>query len=167
MEIHALDLKFLGFPEAIASYLVVGPEGPVLVETGPASTLAACEQALAAHGFGRKDVRHVFVTHIHLDHAGAAGWWAERGAQLYVHEFGAKHLIDPSKLLAGKSIVGSLMYRPELLPTLLNFLVRNQSKLPFHKIVSHKFPLAEVNEAFPQAEWNSRQTDITRAMLVP
>ena len=75
--------------------------------------------------------------------------------------------IDPSKLLAGKSIVGSLMYRPELLPTLLNFLVRTQHKLPFHKIVSHKFPLAEVNEAFPQAEWNSRQTDITRAMLVP
>ncbi len=75
--------------------------------------------------------------------------------------------IDPSKLLAGKNIVGSLMYRPELLPTLLNFLVRTQDKLPFHKIVSHKFPLEEVNEAFPQAEWNSRQTDITRAMLVP
>ena len=60
--------------------------------------------------------------------------------------------IDPSKLLAGKNIVGSLMYRPSLLPTLLDFLVRNQHKLPFHKIVSHKFPLAEVNEAFPQAE---------------
>ena len=75
--------------------------------------------------------------------------------------------IDPSKLLAGKNILGSLMYRPALLPTLLDFLVRNQNKLPFHKIVSHKFPLAEVNEAFPQAEWNARQTDITRAMLVP
>ena len=75
--------------------------------------------------------------------------------------------IDPSKLLAGKNILGSLMYRPALLPTLLDFLVRNQNKLPFHKIVSHKFPLAEVNEAFPQAEWNARQTDITRAALVP
>ena len=75
--------------------------------------------------------------------------------------------IDPSKLLAGKNIVGSLMYRPSLLPTLLDFLVRTQNKLPFHKIVSHKFPLAEVNQAFPQAEWNARQTDITRAMLVP
>ncbi len=50
---------------------------------------------------------------------------------------------------------------------LLNFLVRNQHKLPFDKIVSHKFPLAEVNEAFPQAEWSARQTDITRARLVP
>jgi D-arabinose 1-dehydrogenase-like Zn-dependent alcohol dehydrogenase len=75
--------------------------------------------------------------------------------------------IDPSKLLRGKSIVGSLMYRPALLPTLLSFLARNQHKLPFHKIVSHQFPLAEVNEAFVQAEWNQRQTDITRAMLVP
>ena len=75
--------------------------------------------------------------------------------------------IDPSKLLSGKNIVGSLMYRADLLPTLLDFLVRNQHRLPFHKIVSHKFPLAEVNEAFPQAEWNARQTDITRAMLVP
>jgi threonine dehydrogenase-like Zn-dependent dehydrogenase len=75
--------------------------------------------------------------------------------------------IDPSKLLRGKSSLGSLMYRPALLPTLLDFLVRNQKKLPFHKIVSHRFPLAEVNEAFAQAEWNQRQTNVTRAMLVP
>jgi D-arabinose 1-dehydrogenase-like Zn-dependent alcohol dehydrogenase len=75
--------------------------------------------------------------------------------------------IDPSKLLGGKNIMGSLMYRPDLLPTLLSFLVRNQHKLPFHKLVSHKFPLAQVNEAFPQAEWSQRQTQITRAMLVP
>ena len=75
--------------------------------------------------------------------------------------------IDPSKLLGGLNIVGSRMYRPGLLPTLLAFLVRNQHKLPFNKIVSHKFPLAEINEAFPQAEWSQRQTEITRAMLVP
>ena len=75
--------------------------------------------------------------------------------------------IDPSKLLRGKNIVGSLMYRPDLLPTLLNFLVKNQNKLPFHKLISHKFPLAEINEAFPQAEWSQRQTEITRAVLVP
>ena len=75
--------------------------------------------------------------------------------------------IDPSKLLRGKSIVGSLMYRPDLLPMLLNFLVKNQNKLPFDKLISHKFPLAKINEAFPQAEWNQRQTEITRAVLVP
>jgi D-arabinose 1-dehydrogenase-like Zn-dependent alcohol dehydrogenase len=75
--------------------------------------------------------------------------------------------IDPSKLLAGKSILGSLMYRPSLLPTLLDYLVRNRYKLPFHTIISHKFPLAEVNTAFEKAEWNQRQTEITRAVLVP
>ena len=75
--------------------------------------------------------------------------------------------IDPSKLLTGKNIVGSLMYKPELLPRLLNFLVRKQDVLPFDKIVSHTFPLAEVNDAFVQAEWDQSQTPITRAMLVP
>lgn len=75
--------------------------------------------------------------------------------------------IDPSKLLAGKNILGSLMYRPSLLPTLLDYLVRNRYKLPFHTIISHKFPLAEVNAAFEKAEWNQRQTEITRAVLVP
>jgi threonine dehydrogenase-like Zn-dependent dehydrogenase len=75
--------------------------------------------------------------------------------------------IDPSKLLNGKRIIGSRMYRPDLLPNLLSYLVRRQHKLPFHKLVSHKFPLAEVNEAFPKAEWSARQTEITWAMLVP
>ena len=75
--------------------------------------------------------------------------------------------IDPSKLLSGKNILGSRMYRASLLPTLLSFLVRNQHKLPFHKLVSHKFPLADVNEAFAKAEWSQTQTEITRAMLVP
>jgi Zn-dependent alcohol dehydrogenase len=59
------------------------------------------------------------------------------------------------------------MYRPSLLPTLLDYLVRNQHQVPFHKIVSHQYPLAEVNEAFVQAEWDQRQTEVTRAMLVP
>ena len=75
--------------------------------------------------------------------------------------------IDPSKLLTGKNIVGSLMYKPELLPRLLNFLVRKKDSLPFEKIVSHTFPLADVNDAFAQAEWDQSQTPITRAMLGP
>ena len=75
--------------------------------------------------------------------------------------------IDPSKLLQGKRIIGSMMYRPALLPTILDHIVRKQKAVPFHKIVSHKFKLADINEAFPQAEWHQRQTDVTRAMLVP
>ena len=75
--------------------------------------------------------------------------------------------IDPSRLLTGKRIIGSLMYKPSTLATIIEYLVRKQGTVPFHKIVSHKFRLAEVNEAFPQSEWNQRQTEITRAMLIP
>ena len=75
---------------------------------------------------------------------------------------------DPSTLvLTGKRIVGSVMYRPTLMSTILDFLVRNRYKLPFHTLVSHKFKLEDVNEAFTQSEWNQRQTPVTRAVLVP
>lgn len=110
MDIHTLDLAFQGVPHAIASYLLVGRDGPVLVETGPGSTHDALVGALAAHGFAPDDVRHVLVTHIHLDHAGAAGWWAANGARVYVHHVGAPHLIDPGKLLASaRRIYGDRM----------------------------------------------------------
>lgn len=99
-KIHPLDLHFNYWPESIASFLVIGPEGPVLVETGPGSTLPTLLADLARHHVSPSDVRHVLVTHIHLDHAGASGWWAQQGATVHVHRFGAKHLIDPSKLLS-------------------------------------------------------------------
>jgi Zn-dependent alcohol dehydrogenase len=75
--------------------------------------------------------------------------------------------IDPSKLLRGKKIMGSLMYRPSTLAAILDYMVKNVDRLPFQKIVSHRFKLADINEAFPQAEWNQRQTTISRAMLEP
>jgi len=100
MDIQILDTHFQGMAQVTAVYLLVGPEGPVLIETGPGSTLPAVIGALAAQGFRPRDIKHVLLTHIHLDHAGAAGWWARQGAQIYVHHVGAPHLIDPSKLLA-------------------------------------------------------------------
>ena len=75
--------------------------------------------------------------------------------------------IDPSYLLKGKRIIGSLMYPAHILPFALAFLERNLNKRPFHKIVSHKFKLEDINHAFTQAEWNARQTEVTRAVLVP
>jgi glyoxylase-like metal-dependent hydrolase (beta-lactamase superfamily II) len=112
MQIYPLDLFFQDTPKGIAAYLVVGPGGPVLVETGPASTLGTLKARLAAHGYAPSDVRHVLVTHIHLDHAGAAGWWARQGADVYVHHVGARHLVDPSRLLASaKRIYGDAMDR--------------------------------------------------------
>ena len=99
MKVHTLDLHFQGRPNTIASYLVIGPEGPVLVETGPRSTFPELITGLAKYGFTPADIKHVLVTHIHLDHAGAAGWLAQEGAHIYVHHVGAPHLIDPTKLM--------------------------------------------------------------------
>ena len=100
MTITCIDHEFLGTPQVIASYLVQAPEGYVLIETGPASTQARLESELQARGIRLEEISHVLLTHIHLDHAGGAGTWAERGAKVYVHPKGAPHLIDPSKLLA-------------------------------------------------------------------
>lgn len=109
-EIHPLDLHFQGAPHAIAAYLVLGPGGPLLIETGPGSTVPALQAALANHGVQPGDVHDVLVTHIHLDHAGAAGWWAQQGATVYVHPFGAPHLIDPERLLtSARRIYGERM----------------------------------------------------------
>jgi glyoxylase-like metal-dependent hydrolase (beta-lactamase superfamily II) len=98
--VETLDLEFQGTPHVIAAFLVHGPAGPVLVETGPSSTLPVLLAGLERRGVRPPDVRDVLVTHIHLDHAGAAGWWARQGARVVVHSVGAPHLVDPSKLIA-------------------------------------------------------------------
>ena len=99
-DVHVLDLGYLGLRHAIAAFLVIGPRGPVLVETGPASTLPGLEAGLAAHGFSVESLRGALVTHIHLDHSGAAGHLASRGVPIFVHPRGLPHLVDPSRLLA-------------------------------------------------------------------
>lgn len=95
-----LDLNFQGRKQAIASYLIPHSSGVVLVECGPGSTLSALQAALAERGYAPRDVTHVLLTHIHLDHAGAAGWLARQGAEVYVHPVGAPHMLNPEKLLA-------------------------------------------------------------------
>ena len=95
-----LDLNFQGRSHAIAAYLIRHAEGAVLIESGPGSTLAGLEAGLAKEGLSPRDVTHGLLTHIHLDHAGAAGWLAKQGAEIYVHPVGAPHLINPEKLLA-------------------------------------------------------------------
>jgi glyoxylase-like metal-dependent hydrolase (beta-lactamase superfamily II) len=108
--IEVLDLEYQGHPGLIASFLVRGPRGHVLVESGPGSTLPALIAGLASHGLAPADIDTVFLTHIHFDHAGSAGWWAQQGARVCVHESGAKHLVDPSRLIASaRRIYGALM----------------------------------------------------------
>jgi Zn-dependent alcohol dehydrogenase len=76
---------------------------------------------------------------------------------------------SPNSLLRGKGrrIYGAAMYKPMILPRSLDFLVRTRDRYPFHKMISHKFPLEKVNEAFAEAEWSNRQTAVVRACLVP
>ncbi|KAB2825992.1 MAG: MBL fold metallo-hydrolase, partial [Candidatus Dadabacteria bacterium] len=73
---------------------------PVLIESGPDTTFHTLEKGLNGHGYSVEDIRNVFVTHIHLDHSGAAWRFADAGAKIYVHPFGAQHLADPAKLVA-------------------------------------------------------------------
>ena len=98
--VHTLDLNFLNRHEAIAAYLIPHTEGAVLVESGPGSTVEGLKAGLAAHGLRVSDLTHVFLSHIHLDHAGAAGWLARQGVQVCVHPVGAPHMLNPEKLIA-------------------------------------------------------------------
>jgi glyoxylase-like metal-dependent hydrolase (beta-lactamase superfamily II) len=108
--VTALDLNFRNHKQTIASYFVRHSTGAVLVESGPSTTLPALQSELAKHGLTPKDVTHVLLTHIHLDHAGASGWWARQGAEILVHPVGAPHLLDPERLLASaKRIYGDEM----------------------------------------------------------
>ncbi|MEZ4959517.1 MAG: MBL fold metallo-hydrolase [Saprospiraceae bacterium] len=103
--IETIDLHFLGHPQTIAAFLIRTSEGPVLVETGPHATLAALEKGINQAGYALDDVRHVFLSHIHLDHGGAAWVFAEKGATIYLHPLGAPHFQQPEKLLASARLI--------------------------------------------------------------
>src|SRR3954464_6434824 len=98
--IHVLDTNHLGRPGIIAATVLETSEGPILFDTGPESTFENVETELRKSGFDPRDIRHVFLSHIHFDHAGAAWRFAELGATIYVHPRGAPHLIDPTKLVS-------------------------------------------------------------------
>lgn len=97
-----LDLRFRGSDRVIATAVLSGPDGVTLVDPGPTSCLPALEDGLRQRGLTLRDVRALLLTHIHLDHAGAAGTIVERvpSIRVHVHERGAPHMIDPAKLLA-------------------------------------------------------------------
>jgi glyoxylase-like metal-dependent hydrolase (beta-lactamase superfamily II) len=97
-----IDLDFQQTPRTIATALLSGSDGVTLIDPGPTSCLGALEQGLDEHGMALTDVRALLLTHIHLDHAGAAGSIVARvpHVRVYVHEVGAPHLIEPEKLLA-------------------------------------------------------------------
>ena len=97
-----LDLDFCGVEGVIASVIIHGPGGVAIIDPGPSSTLPALRAGLDRAGIGLADVRAILLTHIHLDHAGATGTLVRENPALrvYVHEKGAPHMVDPSKLVA-------------------------------------------------------------------
>ena len=101
-DLYLIDHRFQGVPGTIASYLLTGDDDLTLIETGPATTTEALLAGVRAAGFDPEQITRLIVTHIHLDHAGAAGSLIERlpRARLFVHRVGAPHMIDPSKLIA-------------------------------------------------------------------
>ncbi len=96
--VHTIDLEFQSTSSAIAAFLVETSQGPVLVETGPHSCFSVLETKINEIGYKTSDIKHVFLTHIHFDHAGAAWAFAEQGAAIHLHPRGKKHMVDPSKL---------------------------------------------------------------------
>lgn len=98
---QCIDLEHLDLEGAIACYLVDGPE-PAIIDPGPTTTLDRLIAELEARGVGRDDLRHVLLTHIHLDHAGSAGFLLDHfpKARVFVHEDGASHLVDPERLVS-------------------------------------------------------------------
>ena len=103
---RVIDVLQTGVPGLTAAYLLPDA-GPALVDCGSAASLPALEAALGEAGVAVADLRHLLLTHIHLDHAGAAGALARRNPALtvWVHERGARHLVDPSRLLASAARV--------------------------------------------------------------
>ena len=101
-----IDTLLGGWQRVTAGYLIEGPR-PVLVETGSQSSIEVLLAALAELGIGERDLAGVVVTHIHLDHAGGVGDVARAfpEAKVYVHEKGARHLVDPSRLVRSAAMV--------------------------------------------------------------
>ncbi len=97
-KINILDIHFLGETHVIANYLIESNDGLILIETGPETAFNHLKKAIREAGFNWKDVKHVLLTHIHFDHAGAAWKFAKNGAQIYVHPIGLPHLNAPEKL---------------------------------------------------------------------
>ena len=96
-----IDTQHMGYSGTVGVYLLPGAAGTfALIESGPGSTLETVLAGVQEAGFTPEKLTSVLVTHIHLDHAGAAGTLAQRyGAQVFVHENGAGHLVEPSRLL--------------------------------------------------------------------
>ena len=105
-DIRIIDVEYLGRQQFIACALLEG-DGPAIIDPGPTVSLAKLEEGLGRAGISIDDLETVLLTHIHLDHAGATGTIVKRNPRIKVcvHERGARHMIDPSRLLASAELL--------------------------------------------------------------
>jgi glyoxylase-like metal-dependent hydrolase (beta-lactamase superfamily II) len=101
-KITVLDTNWVGHPRSIAAALLESENHHAIIDPGPESTLATLREQLRTHGCSIADLDAILLTHIHLDHAGATGSLVSENPRLsvYVHASGARHMADPTKLLA-------------------------------------------------------------------
>jgi glyoxylase-like metal-dependent hydrolase (beta-lactamase superfamily II) len=112
--ISYFDLHFQDTPRVIATAVLSGPSGVALVDPGPSSSLGILKRELERAGISMRDVTELLITHIHLDHSGAAGTLVRENPKLrvVVHAKGAPHLIEPGKLMASATrLYGDAMDR--------------------------------------------------------
>ena len=119
--LRLVDLHFGGREHSVGVYLLETPDGPALQDCGPASTLPRLVEGLHEYGVELTDVRHLLLSHIHLDHAGAAGSLVRQHPDLtvWVSQVGAPHLLDPSRLERSARRLYGRLFDPlwgELLP---------------------------------------------------
>ena len=97
-----IDVNFMGYPRVIATAVLQSPLGVALIDPGPTTCLDTLRASLERQGMTIGDVRAVLLTHIHLDHAGATGSLVRENPEIsvHVHELGARHMVNPEKLLA-------------------------------------------------------------------
>ena len=118
--IYLIDARVFGIPNFTSAYLIAGEE-LALIETGPTKSAPFIIEGIRGFGFDPGDISYLVVTHIHLDHGGGAGTLVKEmpKAKVVVHEKGARHMVDPSKLVnSSKRVFGDLIdeWYGEVLP---------------------------------------------------
>lgn len=103
--IHVIDTGFQGRSGAIAAFLIEGPDGLGLIETGPSTVRARLEAGIANAGHSMEDLTDIVVTHIHLDHSGGLGELMARHGRVHAwaHPLGVPHLVNPERLVKSAS----------------------------------------------------------------
>src|SRR5205807_724539 len=164
--------EFPHFHGAFAEYYYLRPRGALFLvpDALPDEMVAPVNCALSQviFGLGRAGLAFVGFPQVipeGIEMLRSGGTYLEIGTI----SRGAKVELEPSLLVWGsKKIVGVIQYDPWVIPRALDFLVRNRGRFPFDRLLSHKYPLERINQAFADSEWHNRETTtITRAALVP